>query len=179
MTRVKDIMQPEVITVARGDSVAHLIRTLETRGITGVPVTDEDGGLAGVVSSRDVMRLARDLDEVPEAVRWGLSLGTGPREGLLLDTPEEGEFFAYYVTPQGGFVDVQDRIRELSGDIFEGYRVEDIMTPAPVTVPEDATIQELARLLRDRRIHRALVVRQGKLAGIVTSMDLLGALADT
>jgi CBS domain-containing protein len=178
MTRVKDLMQTEVITVSPWDSVGELIRTLEEGGISGVPVVGGDGKLEGVVSSRDVLRLARDVEEVPEAARWGLSLGATFRDEALVAPPSEGEFFAYYVTPTGGFVDVRDQIREISGNAFEGYTVADIMTPAPITVEPEASLSELAGLLRDRKVHRALVVSESKLVGIVTTTDILGALAD-
>jgi CBS domain-containing protein len=178
MTRVKDMMQTEVITVSSQAPVGVLIRTLEERGISGVPVVNDAGELEGVVSSSDVLRLARDVEEVPEAARWGLSLGAAFREEALVAPPAEGEFFAYYVTPSGGFVDVRDQIREISGNAFEGYTVADIMTPAPITVEPEASLGELAGLLRDRKVHRALVVSGSKLVGIVTTMDILGVLAD-
>lgn len=178
MTRVKDMMQTDVITVAPGDSVAELIRTLEESGISGVPVVDDADELKGVVSSKDVLRLARDVEDVPEAARWGLSVGAAFRDEALISPPAEGEFFAYYVTPTGGFVDVRDQIREVAGSAFEGYTVADIMTPAPIAVEPEASLSELAGVLRDRKVHRALVVSGGKLMGIVTTMDILANLAD-
>jgi CBS domain-containing protein len=178
MTRVKDMMQTDVITVAPGDSVAELIRTLEESRISGVPVVDDADELKGVVSSKDVLRLARDVEEVPEAARWGLAVGAAFRDEALIAPPAEGEFFAYYVTPTGGFVDVRDQIREVAGSAFEGYTVADIMTPAPITVEPEASLPELAGVLRDRKVHRALVVSGGKLVGIVTTMDILTSLAD-
>jgi CBS domain-containing protein len=178
MSRVRDLMQTEVISISPGASVVDLIQLLGEKEISGVPVVDDSGDLVGVVSSKDVVGLARELDAVPEAARWGLSLGAPPRDESLLNPPIEGEFFAYYVTPGGGFVDLRDQIREISGNAFEGYTVAEIMTPAPITITPEASLNELAALLKDRKVHRALVVSDGSLVGIVTTMDLLGALAD-
>lgn len=177
MTRVRDIMKEDVVTAAPKSSVSELIRTLQEREIHGVPVVEDDGVLVGVVSIRDILRLAVELGEVPEAARWGLGLTSAGR-GAVLQAPVKGEFHAYYVTPSGGYVDVGDRIQEFPGDLFEGYRVEDIMTRSPITIGPDAALPELARLLLDHNIHRALVLEEDKLVGIVTATDALEAVAD-
>jgi CBS domain-containing protein len=177
MPRVEDIMQRDVITVPPNAPIADLIQTLQECGISGAPVVDEQEILVGVVSFRDVLRLAWDMEKSPEAMRWGLNIPGPPRESGFIDSPEEGEFYAYYVTPGGGFVDVRDRIREAPSEVFGGYKVEDLMTPTPFTIGPDAPLAELARLLRDRKVHRALVTREGKLVGIVTTTDLLDVVA--
>ncbi len=177
MILVADIMERDVVTIPPNASVTELIQTLEEHGIGGAPVVDEQELLVGVVSQRDVMRLAREMEQVPEAMRWGMSVAAPPKDTEYFDTGVEGEFFAYYVTPSGGFVDLRDQIRKLPADAFEGYRVEDIMSPAPHTIPPSATLRELAQLLREREIHRALVVDHRKLVGIVTTSDVLKALA--
>jgi CBS domain-containing protein len=178
MPTVRELMQTELITIPPNAPLSDLVELLDRSGITGVPVVDEQETLVGIVTVRDVLRLAREMENVPEAMRWGLGLPGTIQETAFLDLPAEGEFFAYYVTPTGGFVDVRSRIRELPGKVFEGFRVEDIMTPAPVTIDPDASLAELARLLHDRKIHRALVVGNGQLVGIVTTSDVLGHLAD-
>jgi CBS domain-containing protein len=178
MSRVQDLMQSDVITIPPTAKVSELVDLLERTRITGVPVVDEQDTLVGVVSIRDVLRLSREMGEAPEAMRWALGIAGPPKETGFLDAPAEGEFFAYYVTPAGGFVDVRSRIRELPDDLFEGYRVEDIMTPAPVSIAPGATLGELARLLRERKLHRALVVRDRQLVGIVTTTDILAHLAE-
>ncbi len=178
MTKVRDLMKSEVATVTPETTVADFVEFLDRHSITGAPVVDSGGALVGVVSVRDVVRLARQMDEVPEAMRWGLGRPLAPDPSTLLDPGVEGEFFAYFVTEGGGFVDVSSRIRELPQKLFEGYEVETIMSPAPVTISPDATVVALARSLRDRNIHRVLVVEDGQLVGIVTTTDLLDHVAD-
>lgn len=179
MTQVKDLMETEVATVAPETSVADLVAFLDRKGITGAPVVDTDEALVGVVSVRDVLHLAREMGEVPEAMRWGMARNVGPQESGFLDPPVEGEFFAYYVTPGGGFVDVRSRIQEAPDKLFDGYTVADIMSTDPVMIPPDSMVQDLARLLRDHKIHRVLVVDNGQLVGIVTTSDILDHLADS
>ncbi|MEL6317370.1 MAG: putative nucleotidyltransferase substrate binding domain-containing protein [Pseudomonadota bacterium] len=52
-------------------------------------------------------------------------------------------------------------------------RVADLMTPGPITCAPDASIQEVARVMRDNRVSCVLVVDAGgALSGIVTTRDL-------
>jgi CBS domain-containing protein len=56
--------------------------------------------------------------------------------------------------------------------------VSSYMTSDPVTVTPDASIARLARMMLDAHIHRLIVVDQeNRPAGIVTSTDILAAVA--
>jgi CBS domain-containing protein len=177
MDRIRDIMQTDLITVPPEMAVGELASVLDRAGITGAPVVDAAGKLLGIVTVRDVMRLARELSEVPEAARWGLGVPLAVDATGQIDLPAEGEFFAYFVTPGGGFIDLRDRIRELPEGALGGYEVRDLMSTDPVSVPPGLKVAELARVLVDQKIHRALVVDQGKLVGIVTATDVLRSVA--
>src|SRR5690606_9144910 len=61
--------------------------------------------------------------------------------------------------------------------VFEEVTVGDIMTRAIFSVRPHATIQELAKFLLRARICRALEMDEGNLAGIVTAMDVIRAVA--
>lgn len=60
----------------------------------------------------------------------------------------------------------------------EGRHVRDIMTPTLYTVTEDTPAEELARAMITGRVHRLFVTRNGRIVGIVTSLDLLRLLCD-
>lgn len=51
--------------------------------------------------------------------------------------------------------------------------VRDVMTDAPVTVPPDAPLHEVARLMRDHDIGDVLVVDDTGLRGLLTDRDLV------
>jgi CBS domain-containing protein len=58
-------------------------------------------------------------------------------------------------------------------------RVSDVMTPATLTTTEDTTVLEATKLMLEYRVHRLLVENDGRLTGIVSTMDLLrGFVAD-
>jgi CBS domain-containing protein len=53
----------------------------------------------------------------------------------------------------------------------------DMMTTEPVTVSPDTTVEQAARIVHERGHNRLPVVEDGRLVGVVTRVDLLGALA--
>jgi CBS domain-containing protein len=58
-----------------------------------------------------------------------------------------------------------------------GRKVADVMTGEPVTVGEDTPVEEVVRLMEERRIKRLPVMRGTKVVGIVSRANLLHALA--
>lgn len=59
----------------------------------------------------------------------------------------------------------------------EARRAREIMTAPALTVAPDAPLDEIARLLQVHEVNRLPVVEGGRLTGVVTRGDVLGALA--
>lgn len=153
---VADVMQHQVVTVPLDLTVRELSRLLLDHGISGAPVVDEAGRSVGVVSATDVMRAASGEDVSSE----GGSSGGFYRDEQRGDGPD-------------------DRfVRRIRGDDrLDHVLVENVMTPATFSVRPSTSVERLAGILRDLRLHRALVVEDGKLVGIVSSLDILDVLA--
>ena len=60
----------------------------------------------------------------------------------------------------------------------QGRKVGEIMTPDPLTVTEDATLEEIVKVMEKNHIKRLPVLRGNQLVGIVTRANLLQAVAD-
>jgi CBS domain-containing protein len=58
-----------------------------------------------------------------------------------------------------------------------GRKVEEIMSTDVVTVPPHAPLQDVVRIMEERRIKRVPVVRDGAVVGIVSRANLVQALA--
>ena len=56
-------------------------------------------------------------------------------------------------------------------------RVRDAMTHELIAVPPTASLQEIARLMVARHIHRLLVTEGPKLLGLISSSDLMQMIA--
>jgi CBS domain-containing protein len=59
-----------------------------------------------------------------------------------------------------------------------GRRVSELMTPEIVTISEETPVAEIVRLMRNRRVKRLPVTRDGMIVGIVSRADLLRKLGE-
>ena len=57
MLTARDVMARKPVTLRSDASVTEAIRVLLRRDISGVPVVDEQGGLVGILSERDCLRV--------------------------------------------------------------------------------------------------------------------------
>lgn len=63
MFETKKIMQTDVITVRRQTPIYEAIEILLDNNITGLPVVNDDGTIAGIISEKDVLKLLSDLKD--------------------------------------------------------------------------------------------------------------------
>jgi len=76
-----------------------------------------------------------------------------------------------------GVVSSTDVLRLAAGGPAGDARVAEIMTPVALTVHPNESLADLARFFRRGRVHRALVMEDGVLLGVVTPYDVLHALS--
>ncbi|MGD8599737.1 MAG: CBS domain-containing protein [Gemmatimonadota bacterium] len=178
MLTVKDIMQADVVTVTTDTSARYLARLLADEEISGVPVLDSSGSLVGVVSSTDLVQLAAEESGV-QLLPAGV--GADPIRDPEADeeeTEEERDDPYGFFLPEDSPFNGQRVLEELPESEFDTYQVADIMTPVSFSVDPDTTVAELCQFLVRGRIHRAVVKDGEGLVGIVTSADVLRAVAD-
>lgn len=140
-------MTTEVITVSPETLVSELTKLLAGKNIGGVPVVDDDGRLAGIVTQSDLVERTKEL-EMPPAIN-------------ILD------FHLYFDLPSHLFKQVQKML---------GATVADIMSPKPLTVSPDMSLRQIATLMDKQKVHTLPVMEGGKLVGIIGKMDLVRAL---
>jgi len=99
--------------------------------------------------------------------RWLPSLRT-PRSGSSSDAP-------FFLVSEDRRYPTEDQTEAISEGVFEGSSVGDIMTPAAFSVGPEDSVSLVAKFLLQGRIHRALVVEEGRLRGILTTFDPLRA----
>ena len=146
---VADIMDPDPPTVAPEDSVERVLRVLDENELPGVPVVTAGGRCVGIITEADLVMTGEDAD---------------------LHLPHYFELF-------GGFVFLEslghfeERLRKATAAV-----ASDLMTEDPVTIEPSASVEEAARLISRSKHNRLPVVEHGRLAGVVTRVDVLDAL---
>lgn len=145
-----DIMTTDVKIVSPDASVAEVARLLCDSEISGAPVCDAQGQVLGMISEDDLLRPV-GMDKAAKRAWW-------------LDLLAEGT--------------------DLAPSFLESISVEsqtagNLMVKTVISASPDTTLPELADMLVRHHIKRVPVLRDGKLAGIVSRADLVRALART
>jgi len=150
--RARDVMRTSVASVEADTPLSQVARFFVEEGIHGAPVVDDEERLMGVVSITDLIRA---IDETHAS---GGTSAIYFRDVLEFSGPD------WSLAPE----DFQDRLEQLT--------VADVMQASVVTVGEDTTVPEIAKLMRTNGIHRVIVVRGEALVGLVSALDLVGLL---
>jgi CBS domain-containing protein len=147
---VGDIMDPEPATVRPDTPVEDVVAALRRHELPGLPVVDGEGRVVGMVTEAD----------------------------LVLPDDEGDLHIPHYINLFGGtiFLEPLSRFEHRLRKAFAS-KAEDMMTSDPDTVTPDTSVQEAARIIHESGHNRLPVVENGRLVGVVTRVDVLGALA--
>jgi CBS domain-containing protein len=64
MATAKELMNTSVITIGKDEDLCEALRMMALNNITGLPVVDDDGGLVGMITEKDILVLLyHSLDE--------------------------------------------------------------------------------------------------------------------
>ncbi len=146
---VRDIMEIDVPPVYPSDPVESVLKVLRTHELPGVPVINEGGRCVGIITEADLV-----LTE----------------EGTDLHLPHYFQLFGGVV-----FLESMSRFEERLRKAFAS-KARDLMTEDPETVTPETTIDDAARLIHETGHNRIPVEDHGRLVGVVTRLDILGAL---
>lgn len=147
MLKAKDIMTREVITVKPTTTVEELARILIKHQISGTPVVDEAGNLKGIVTENDLISKNSRL-HIPTILRL---------------------FDAYIPL---GTSRLEDEIKRMAA-----FTVGDICTKEVVTAGEEASVEYIATIMTEKKIHLLPVLKERKLVGIIGKKDLIKSIS--
>ena len=146
--KTKDIMTKEVVTVKPEMTIEELARLFTKHDISGAPVVDEAGGLIGIVTENDLIKMEQRL-HIPTII-------------TIFDA----------VIYLGSSKKFEDDLKRMAAT-----KVSDIYKRDVVTITENTTIEEVATIMCEKDIHHLPVVKKRKLMGIVGKKDVVKAIS--
>ncbi len=135
-------MEHEVYTLPKDATVRDAIAYFSDKHITSAPIVSQDGTMVGFLSDGDIMRYLRTEDHQPSAADNTL---------LLMD---------YFWNPDTEFQEKLKAVMDLN--------VLEIGTRNLITLPEDASLEDVCKLLSEAGVKKVPVVSGGKIVGIVS-----------
>ncbi len=147
MLKAKDIMTKDVVTVQPGTTVEDLGRLFIEKDLSGAPVVDAQGGLIGIVTENDLISKNTRL-HIPTILRL---------------------FDAFIPL---GTSKLETEIKKMTA-----ATVGEVCTKKVITIGEDTTIDEIATIMDEKKIHLLPVVKGEKVVGIVGKKDLIRGIA--
>ena len=145
--KAREIMSDVLVMLESDMTAKEAAQIFKRNRITGAPVVDEAGQVAGVLSVTDLM--AKETGADLEAKK---ATGYYHQSDLVTMSQEVGAYHAN--TP-----------------------VAEIMEREFVSAPSSAPVAKLASLMLQKKIRRVLIIDNRRLVGIVTQTDILKAVA--
>lgn len=144
----KDIMTSPVLTISKDRSVAEAVKVLLEKQIGALPVVDEDGKYAGIVTERTLLPHEEGVPFLRGTVLVFL-----------------GQFVSADQDIEKALEEARDR------------KVAEVMAKHVPTVTEETPVSDVAAKMIHQHVHHVPVLRAGKVAGIISRHDLLRVIA--
>ncbi|MHA1771387.1 MAG: CBS domain-containing protein [Candidatus Thorarchaeota archaeon] len=188
---VSSAMSDTVITVTPDDEVDEVANLMVERGMSGCPVVDDEKGLVGVVTKRELLPLMTKFKDigVKELMTSDNILMANPVERLIKARSDlltsgfsgmpvvDGQRVLGLLTEKmiatamAKFsVEVPDKHR---ANQIRQLRVVDAMLQQPPLISADSTIADAAQIMLDTAVNTVPVVEEGnRLVGIISTTDI-------
>jgi CBS domain-containing protein len=147
--RAEQIMTTDVMTVHADTTIEDVARLLTTRRIGSVPVVDDENRVVGVVNDEELFT---------------------SEKGIPFSAVRVPVLFEKWAQP--------DRAAEIYASARRNT-ARDVVSFEFVCVDVNASVGHITQLMVERNLHRVLVTRNERLAGIITRLDLIRMLANS
>lgn len=183
MLRVRDIMTRDVIRLTPQATIREAMELLSTRHLGGAPVVVEEK-VIGVISMTDILGFIVAAPEPEPVNQEDTSYESMDVVDTGTDDDDDDESEAASMSEEvwdawmrGSGSRVDDATPQ-GNRLLDQRTVEDVMTDHVFSVPPSASVRSAATMMRDRGIHRVLVMDGETLVGIVSAMDIARAVSE-
>lgn len=153
-TQAKDIMHTDVLSVYEGWSIQRLADFFMKHKISGAPVIASDHELVGVVSVSDIFHFENMDEEQKKTALQTCYRDVTNTEPNVVDLENWSKSAQYHCT------------------------VHQIMAPHVISVSESTPLSDIANLMLEQDIHRVFVTQEGCITGVISTSNILHALAN-
>ena len=168
MSRLRDIKTSEVVTLNPEMTLREAIGILRAENVNGAPVV-HGGQVVGVASVSDILDFEVQTPLVPVEYQIQNEWTSTQDETTEMDVPT---FFSD--TWDGTGIDLASAEWDLLGD----HLVGDVMTRGLFALPPETPLDQAAKYMTTRGIHRVLVMDGMRLLGIASASDFVRAVAE-
>lgn len=145
---IKEIMNRDVVTINAGGTIHEALILMEENRVSTLPVVDSEDHCVGILSTSDLVDMARDVDE----------------DVYELDHAD--------ATSQRYLV--EKLIHSMGSESIQSFMSESVSTlEVSATI-----LAAARKMLRDQIHHLPVVDSKNRLVGIVSTMDILGEFVD-
>jgi CBS domain-containing protein len=146
--RVKEVMNKDVVAVSPDDTLHEALDLIVENRVSALPVVNRHEQCVGMLSTSDLIELTHDLDD--------------ELQNLGRADPSQRPWL------------VEQLSRALGAE-----RVSEQMTPDVETISPEVSLPEAAAAMLRTRVHRLPVTAQnGRLLGIVSTVDIMRVVAN-
>ncbi|HIY05818.1 MAG TPA: MFS transporter [Candidatus Evtepia faecigallinarum] len=145
-----DHMERQVYTLPAAATVRDAITYFAQKRISGAPIVDPSGRMAGFLSDGDILRYLRRQDHT------------------LAVTDSSAQFLEYFWDPEAAFAQKLDAIMDCG--------VLEVGAKRSITLPDHATLEQACRLLSEAGVKKVPVVCGDKVVGILSRSGITGYL---
>jgi CBS domain-containing protein len=149
MLTAGDIMTTEIHSVHLDTEIKALAKTFVEHNVNAMPVVDDDGALAGMVTQTDLVEQDQPL-HIPTVIS-------------LFD-------WVIYLESPKNFL---EQVRKVTA-----RKVGEICSRDVVTCTPDTPVATVASLMVDNKVHLVPVVSEGRMVGVVARLDIIRSMGE-
>ncbi|MCJ7631851.1 CBS domain-containing protein [Candidatus Bathyarchaeota archaeon] len=178
---VEDIMSKDVVTISLDASMAEAAKLMGAKQI-GSLIVEVKGKPEGIVTERDLLSkvLAKNKNLETMKVRDVMSsplITIEPaatiKKAAQTMISKKGRLAVFTAGKLVGIITASDLTKSLPESPETSLKVDSIMTTGAIMVPSSTTVEEVSKIMGEKRIGSVIVTRRGKPFGIFTERDLL------
>ncbi len=147
MLKARDIMTKDPVVVSPQTKINEAAAILLENRFNGLPVVDETGNLVGIISQDDLIFQQKKIP-VP----------------------------SFFTVLDGTISLFSEKKIQREVEKIAATTVEEAMTPDPITITPETSVEDIATLMVRKNIHTLPVVDGTRLVGIVGKEDILKTL---